>query len=193
MTQASSNYERVDGEKYFTPLWVTDALLEVELFDGRVCDPAAGAGHIVEACIRRGLEAYGFDLAPDSPDIMGPLDFLKTDGNLGSVITNPPYGIGSRLAVKFVEHALALTKARRGKVAMLLKVGFDSAKGRTHLFANHPAFAVEYRLLQRIRWANLKQSAAGPTENHSWFVWDWKRQPGPAVKGYLPSNEATHA
>lgn len=69
---------------------------------------------------------------------------------------------------------------------MLLKVGFDSAKGRRHLFADHPAFAVEYRLTERIRWANLEQSAAGPTENHSWYVWDWRKRPGPAVKGYLP-------
>lgn len=193
MTQSASSYARLDGDKYFTPAWVTDALLDVEQFEGRVCDPAAGAGHIVDACLARGLDAFGVDLAPDAPHIMGPVDFLATDGSLATVITNPPYGLGSRLAVQFIEHALKLTKVRRGKVAMLLKVGFDSAKGRRHLFDEHPAFAVEYRLVERIRWANLEQSAAGPTENHSWFVWDWRKRPGPAAKGYLPLKVAADA
>lgn len=193
MTQAASSYARLEGDKYFTPAWVTEALLDVEQFEGRVCDPAAGAGHIVDACLARGLDAFGVDIAPDAPHIMGPVDFLKTDGNLASVVTNPPYGQASRLAVQFIEHALEVTKLRRGKVAMLLKVGFDSAKGRRHLFDEHPAFAVEHRLVERIRWANLEQSTAGPTENHSWFVWDWRKRPGPAVKGYLPLKESTNA
>lgn len=193
MTQAASSYARIEGDKYFTPAWVTEALLSVEHFDGRVCDPAAGAGHIVDACIAGGLDAYGFDLSPDAPHIMGPVDFLKTDGHLASIITNPPYGLQSRLAVQFIEHALACTRPRLGKVAMLLKVGFDSAKGRRHLFADHPAFAVEYRLTERIRWANLEQSSAGPTENHSWFLWDWRKRLGPAVKGYLPLPKPSEA
>src|SRR5690606_35263260 len=62
MTQAASSYARIEGDKYFTPTWVTEALLSVEHFEGRACDPAAGAGHIVDACIAGGLDAYGFDL-----------------------------------------------------------------------------------------------------------------------------------
>lgn len=187
MTQASSSYARVEGDKYFTPAWVTNALLDVEHFEGRACDPAAGAGHIVDACLARGLDTYGVDLKPDAPHIMGPIDFLTMDGSLASIITNPPYGLQSRLAVQFIEHALELTKKRGGKVAMLLKVGFDSAKGRRHLFADHPAFAVEYRLTERIRWANLEQSSAGPTENHSWFLWSWAKDPAAyPIKRYLP-------
>lgn len=194
MTQAASSYARVEGDKYFTPAWVTDALVSVEDFPGPICDPAAGAGHIVTAL--HAWEHLGQCLAFDiDPDVEWVLcaDFLTdAPSEARSIITNPPYGIGSRLAVQFIERALALTEPHRGKVAMLLKVGFDSAKGRRHLFADHPAFAVEYRLTTRIRWANLQQSAAGPTENHSWFVWDWSRAPAPAVKGYLPL-EPAHA
>lgn len=139
------------------------------------------------------MAARAIDIAPDSPrvDVGDFFDCTYVDGF--DIITNPPYGIQSRLAVRFVEHALALTKRHQGKVAMLLKVGFDSAGGRRHLFADHPAFAAEYRLTKRIRWTNLPQSDAGPTENHSWFVWSWAKPPGPAVKGYLPLKEATHA
>ena len=185
MTQAASSYARIEGDKYFTPAWVTEALLSVETFHGSIYDPAAGAGHIIDAVIAAGGSAFGSDIAPDAESVTE-ADFFNVAYDVPAIVTNPPYGVGSRLAVRFIEHALERTEATGGKVAMLLKVGFDSAKGRRHLFADHPAFAVEYRLTARIRWANLKQSAAGPTENHSWFVWVWRKRPGPAVKGYLP-------
>jgi hypothetical protein len=79
-----------------------------------------------------------------------------------------------------------LTKPLGGKVAMLLKVDFDSAGGRRRLFADHPAFAVKYVLTRRIRWANLEQSAAGPTENHAFYIWDWRKRGGAPSIGYLP-------
>ena len=185
MTQAASSYARLDGDKYFTPAWVTEALLSVEHFSATVLDPAAGAGHILDVLAANFIPCEGIDIAPDAPDIQE-RDFLLRLAPADHIVANPPYGISSRLAVQFIEHSLELTRPRGGKVAMLLKVGFDSAKGRRHLFDEHPAFAVEYRLLERIRWANLEQSAAGPTENHSWFVWDWRKRPGPAVKAYLP-------
>lgn len=188
MTVATSQYERVANEKYYTPAWVTEALLSAERFEGRIYDPAAGDGQILEAVRGLGFDAFGSDIAPDAQDIDAS-DFFKVAYNVPSIVTNPPYGVQSRTAVRFIEHALSLTEMQRGKVAMLLKVGFDSAGGRRHLFADHPAFAVEYRLTKRIRWTNLPQSDAGPTENHSWFVWDWRKRPGPAVKAYLPLRE----
>ena len=194
MTVAASNYARADGDKYFTPAWVTDALLSAERLDDGIWDPAAGDGQIVLAAKAAGIEAHGSDIAPDAPFITS-IDFfdIKAGCEWPNIVTNPPYGTGSRLAVKFIEHALKLTKPHGGKVAMLLKVGFDSAGGRRHLFADHPAFAVEYRLTRRIRWTNLPQSDAGPTENHSWMIWDWRKRPDmPAVKKYLPLMEASH-
>lgn len=190
MSVAASQYERVANEKYYTPAWVTQALFSVERF-GSVFDPAGGDAAIINA-VPAGMAARAIDIAPDSPrvDVGDFFDCTYVDGF--DIITNPPYGIQSRLAVRFIEHALALTERHQGKVAMLLKVGFDSAGGRRHLFADHPAFAAEYRLTKRIRWTNLPQSDAGPTENHSWFVWDWNKAPGPAVKGYLPLKEATN-
>lgn len=195
MTVAVSTYARVDLDKYYTPAWVTDSLLSVERFDGGIWDPAAGDGQIVLAAKAAGLKAHGSDIAPEA-DFITPCDFLQIQvgGEWPNIVTNPPYGLQSRLAVKFIEHALKLTKPQGGKVAMLLKVGFDSAGGRRHLFADHPAFAVEYRLTKRIRWTNLPQSDAGPTENHSWMIWDWRKRPDmPAVKRYLPLMEAASA
>lgn len=184
MSVAASQYERVANEKYYTPAWVTEALFSVERF-GRVFDPAGGDGAIINA-VPSGKAARAIDIAPDSPRVdLG--DFFDVQTlDMWDIITNPPYGVQSRLAVRFVEHALAITEPFGGKVAMLLKVGFDSAAGRRPLFADHPAFAAEHRLTRRIRWTNFEQKDAGPTENHSWFVWDWRKRGGPAVKGYLP-------
>lgn len=191
MSVSASQYERVANEKYYTPAWVTQALFSVERFD-RVFDPAGGDAAIINA-VPGGMAARAIDIAPDSPrvDEGDFFDVHKLD--MWDIITNPPYGVQSRLAVRFIEHALALTEPFGGKVAMLLKVGFDSADGRRHLFDEPPAFAAEYRLTRRIRWSNLPQSDAGPTENHSWFVWDWRKRSGPAVKAYLPLREPAHA
>jgi hypothetical protein len=191
MTQAASNYDRLAGDRYYTPAWVTEALLSVESFDGRTIDPAAGAGHIVDVFSRAGLQVEGSDIAPDAPHIRGPLDYLTAVPGTLNIITNPPYGSGGRLAVEFIRKALADTESATGKVAMLLRVDFDSAHGRRSLFGDHPAFKAKYVLTRRIRWANLEQKASGPTENHAWFVWDWKpRYSTVPTLRYLPLEAA---
>jgi hypothetical protein len=197
MTQTASAYARVEGDKYFTPAWVTAALLSVERFSGPILDPGAGAGHIVDVLKAAGLNGYGQDISPDRDDIFA-MDFfdLSAAAACQNIITNPPYGKGGRLAVDFIRQALSLTAGSRepGKVAMLLRVDFDSANGRREIFNDHPAFAAKYTLTKRIRWANLQQSAAGPTENHAWFVWDWaKRRDAARAYGYLPLPEKAHA
>lgn len=193
MSQKPSGYERMDGDKYYTPHWVTEALLSVEDFRGDIWDTCAGAGHILAVAKEHGHKTYGIDLEPSNPDlVVGKGDGLMMSGSVDNIIINPPYGTGGRLAVKFIQHALDRTKARKGKVAALLRIDFDSAKTRAPIFGKHPAFAAKYALTTRIRWANLEQSASGPTENHAWFVWDWaKRRDASRVYGYLPLDLTT--
>lgn len=194
MSQKASGYERIEGDKYFTPAWVTEALLSVESFAGKVLDPGAGAGDIVRALVARGLDAEGFDISPDHPSIQQ-RDFFAfgVSGEIEAtfypaIVGNPAYGQQGRLAVKFIEHSLRITKPIGGKVAMLLRVDFDSANGRRPIFGDHPAFAAKYTLTKRIRWENLPQSASGPTENHAWYIWSWEhaKRGGSRHYGYLP-------
>lgn len=191
MSQAPSGYERIEGDRYYTPAWVTNALLSVEMFHGLTIDPAAGGWHLVDAMRACGSLCEGFDIAPD-PGMVGgwqAKDFLTwcADSDCRNIVTNPPYGKGGRLAVAFIEKALADTVRAGGKVAMLLRIDFDSASGRRKVFGDHPAFAAKYALTKRIRWANLPQAASGPTDNHAWFVWDWARRRDSArAYGYLP-------
>lgn len=184
MTQRASGYASVALDKFYTPRWVTEALLSVETFAGGVWDPAAGRGDMLDVF---GPDSHGSDIAPERDGIQ-PIDFfeIKAGGRWPNIVTNPPFGVGNRLAVQFIEHALEVTMATGGKVAMLLRVDFDSAKTRRHLFAEHSAFAAKYVLLKRIRWTNLPQMAAGPTENHAWYVWDWRKRGGAPSIGYLP-------
>jgi hypothetical protein len=189
MTQAASGYDRMAGDAYYTPAWVTEALLSVEHFRGEVFDPGAGEGHILEVCRLRGAEVRGMDIfkSEATPWYVEQGDFLAAVGSADSIIANPPYGTGGRTAVEFIKKSLAATEPRRGKVAMLLRVDFDSANGRRPIFNDHPAFAAKYTLTRRIRWANLEQKGSGPTENHCWMVWDWgKRRDAARAYGYLP-------
>lgn len=167
---------------------MTQALLSVEKFHGNTVDPAAGAGNIVDVFSAAGLLIEGSDINPAAIHIHGPLDYLTAvPGSVRNIVTNPPYGKGGRMAVTFIRKALMDTELASGKVAMLLRVDFDSAHGRRLIFGDHPAFAAKYALTKRIRWANLPQSDSGPTDNHAWYVWDWSRRRDTSrAYGYLP-------
>lgn len=218
MSQKPSGYERVAGDRYFTPAWPVEALLTVEQFRGLTVDPCAGGWDIVDALKAHGVDAAGFDiegaprLTPILPDqeglairtddvIFPQQDFLAWDGWLPeyrghhhamNFVTNVPYGFHGALAVKFIKHMLKLTEPLGGKVAVLLRVDFDSAGGRKGIFADHPAFAAKYTLTKRVRWVNMplvydkKGRLMEPTDNHAFFVWDWqKRRDTTRAYGYL--------
>lgn len=118
-----------------------------------------------------------YDAAPRNPN---GYDFLTDWMDYTEIATNPPYN----LADQFVRHALDVTKRENGRVAMLLPMQFDCAKRRHDLFQK-PPFKAKYTLTRRIRWENLEQRKAGPSQNHAWFVWDWRYEGQPFL-GYLP-------
>lgn len=210
MSQKASGYDRIEGDRYFTPAWPVQALLSVEKFVGLTVDPCAGGWDVVDVLKAAGIPTGGFDIQPapqlivdgvvqatrEADVIFAQQDFLAWDGWLPeyrgyhhamNFMTNVPYGKGGRLGVQFIKHMLKLTERLGGKVAVLLRVDFDSADTRRDIFNDHPAFAAKYTLTKRIRWANLPQSASGPTDNHAWFVWSWSRRPGEQrYYGYLP-------
>lgn len=186
MRQTFKKFERQAGEKYFTPWCVTHAIAARVHFR-RVVDPAAGAGHIVDAFDALGIPARGSDLNPDSAHIFTQDFFELADmSEEADLVSNPPYGIQGRTAVQFIEHALELTQPYQGKVAMLMQCDFDSAKTRRHLFDACPMFAAKYTLTDRIYWANLEHTERS-SSNHAWYLWDWNNQ------GRIPRQHWLHA
>ncbi len=106
----------------------------------------------------------------------GCFDYLTDTGADLDIATNPPFS----LAPEFCRRAVS----RSRRVAMLLPINFDSAKGRRDLFADNAAFKAKYVLTTRIRWENLPQLKAGPSQNHAWFVWD-RAKSGLPIIGWL--------
>src|SRR6516162_1069916 len=162
MSQRVSGYERVINEVYETPDWCTRIV--APYLHKHLCltvwDPANGPGSKIATTLR--LEGFSVYATND--------DFLARKAapeRVLGIVTNPPYGTGGRLACKFIEHALELVPV----VAMLLRVDFDSAKTRVHLFRDNPHFVHKIVLLGRITWF-LRPGAAGPSDNHAWFLWN---------------------
>ena len=149
-----------------TPPAVTRAFIEaVPLPDGLWCEPAVGAGHIVEAVGPRHTWCT-FDIrevpAPaESKYHWASTDFLTQDitpGTFDVVITNPPF----YLAEEFVRKALSCST----HVAMLLRLAFLETRRREALHAEHPSDV--YVLSRRPSFM-----ANGATDNsaYAWFVW----------------------
>lgn len=171
MSQRNSGYERQANELYETPPWVVDALVHSIRLPPILWEPACGRESISDQLKEHGFACFATDL----PD-----DFLTTfeaPPRVRGIVTNPPYGQGGRTALRFIEHAMWLMEERGGMVAMLLQSDFDHGKTRKGVF-DHPTFCARLVLRDRIVWFDTG-SKHGPSQNHAWFVWDW-RNPGGA-------------
>lgn len=176
------NYERRDRDAYFTPSWCTEALLDHVKFQEKIWEPACGNGAISKILIERGYDVYSTDIHQyEDSGYFKPcvLDFLITEGSNWNrdIITNPPYN----LCQKFLERAVIATCNFKGKVAMLLRNEWDSAKTRNYLFTDYP-FMGKIVLTKRPVWIEGPQKAS-PRHNFSWFIWDWKHK-GPPILMY---------
>lgn len=189
MSQRNSGYDRVERDAYQTPAWATAVLAEwlrshVAPFPEHylIWEPAAGKGQMVDELRRVGFPVNASDIEPDG-DAAERCDFLALPNAAelapvvphAAIITNPPY----KHADAFVRKALDLMRPY-GLVAMLLKVDFDSGKTRRDLFADFDHYRAKIVLTDRIQW--FAHSTSSPSENHAFFVWDWRwsqRHSGP--------------
>lgn len=196
MSQRDSGYERKERDLYETPAWVTRALMPHIPPRLSVWEPAAGSGKMVTALIQAGHAVTATDI-DEGHDFLSPIHLY----NPRAIITNPPYA----LATKFIERAVRIMEAKGGIVAMLLRTDFDHAATRAHLFALNPAFAKKLVLTKRIKWfdgplpckpckgagrigetrckscGGKGEKVQGPSENHAWFIWNWKHQGAPTL------------
>ena len=185
MSQRNSEYERKDRELYETPEWVTEAVLPHLRPLRKALEPCVATGKIARVLRQVTDTVTGIDLVPGPPYMQG--DFLSLNDDFDDIVTNPPFGIQGRLAMKFIEHSLTLTKARRGQVAMLLRADFAHGKTRKHIFKDCPFFKKKIELTKRIVWFEPEpgEKNKGPSENHAWFLWDY-RHGGPPTVSFEP-------
>lgn len=187
MSQRRSGYERQSLDLYETPEWVTRALIpHIPMSVRKIWEPACGSGKMAEALMRFQCvdDVVGSDISPIKTgatldflsDYVGEFKKLEDVSIPLGIVTNPPYN----RAQEFCERALELSENSRGFVAMLLRVDFDSAQTRGHLFAKHPAFYKKLILTSRIQWFE-GEAKASPSQNHAWFIWDWSQNTTPQI------------
>jgi hypothetical protein len=175
MSQRHSGWKRESLDRYETPSWVTNALIPHLPKRSHLWEPAAGGDKMVHV-----LAAAGYIV--NRSDIATGTDFLQVKtaphGVLG-IVTNPPFD----QAQAFIEHAIGLMESVDGFVAMLLRIDFDSASTRQHLFGNCPIFSRKIILTKRIVW--FEGTKGHPSFNHCWCIWDHRHR-GPPELRYAP-------
>jgi hypothetical protein len=200
MGKHETGYVRVERDFYPTPSWVVDALGEHVTFTGKhVWECACGAGDMSEALKAAGASVYSTDIEDRGyAKLDAVLDFIidqPPERRFDALITNPPYGLRNKLAVKFIERGLQHIKDE-GFLALLLPIDFDSAITRHRFFAGCPAFARKIVLLGRIVWFPCLDPETGrqkaPKENFAWYLWHYQppRSRPPALL-YASSSNGT--
>lgn len=193
MTQRHSGYERLERDAYMTPTWATDILtreIATRLRPGAtIWEPAAGTGQMAQALQMAGYRVVSSDI--HAPTDSGTLqsnrllvgDFLDEGCpflpfGFDAIVTNPPY----KRAEDFVRRALALTRPTGGLVAMLLGAKFDWGKTRSDIFSDCPAWGLKIVIVDRIVWFDPQPGDSSPSEDHAWYVWDWRGQFGRSIR-----------
>lgn len=175
---------RDEHDFYPTHPGATRSLLTVERFDGRIWEPACGAGDM-----SRVLEGSGYDVI--STDLIdrgygeGGRDFLMEWTPLApNIVTNPPF----RWAIEFTDRALQLTT---GKVALFLRLAFLEGVERGKWFKQVPLARV-WVMSRRVPMQRGKLQEVG--DGHSviafaWFIFEHGHH-GPPALGFLDWKDA---
>lgn len=169
MTVVASAFERRPNDLYETEAWATEAFIHYFPVHGaELWEPAAGNHKMADVFRKHGASVFTSDIQTYDRAHDAEFDFLSAREDyevFDQIVTNPPYGKGNRLAVKFAEKAL---QRCTGTVGLLLTAKFDSGKTRRHLFADNQRFVAKIVLLDRIQW--FEGDSTG-TEDHAWYVW----------------------
>lgn len=150
-----------------TPPWATRALCEhvLDLTGTTVWEPACGQGHMSEALMEYASRVISTDVAPYGYG--GVRDFFApNDYEVDWVITNPPFNLAERFALRGFEVA-------RSGVALFVRSVFTEGAGRyERLFSVCPPTIVaqftERVTLVKNRLADNRISSATA---YCWIVW----------------------
>lgn len=167
----SALWRRHPDDWYIEPNWVSAAIFAAEKFEGRIWDPAAGLGRILEAATMAGHEAVGSDLICRNVDAyQGRVNFLECDDGAreANIVSNPPF----KHAREFVEQALKLADR---KVPMLLPANWVQGERRSIWLETTPLRRVWF-LAPRpsmppgpVVLSGVK--AGNGSVDYAWFVW----------------------
>jgi hypothetical protein len=136
MSQRFSEYVRKERDDYPTPPWVTETVTPhpKALNVISIWEPAAGEGGMAAVLAGAGFTITATDLSC-GVNFLDERTWPRAVSRCDAIVTNPPYGLQGKLTERFIERGLELMRPRRGAVAMLLKVDFDSGLTRRRFFS----------------------------------------------------------
>ena len=156
----------LDGPDFFpTPDWATTALMDNEIFEGQIWEPACGDGSMARVLASKGNEVIASDLYNRGFGEIG-IDFLNTDRLADNIVTNPPYNAAEGFVKAGVRNA-------RRKFALLLRLAFlEGANRYRTIFSVSPPARI-WVFSERITFypAGAIKKGTGTTA-YAWFVWD---------------------
>ena len=180
LSGSSTTRERVENDFYATPPESTVALLEREVFEGEILEPACGAGHISEVLKSFGYTTISTDLV-DRGYGVGDVDFLNTEfKKVDNVVTNPPF----KYAKEFIEKALEVSNK---KVAMFCKIQLLEGVSRKDMFKNTPlktvyVFSKRQNPLRNGSPVDENGKKWASTMCFAWFVWEHGYEGKPTIE-----------
>lgn len=180
-----SGYDREAHDYYATPAWVTACLLRHVSLRGAVWEPCCGDGAIAAVLESHQHAVVASDLEDRGVGTPG-VDFFGCSAfppGCGAMVTNPPYGDGgaSRRAtnasigmLRFVRHALALTRAADGQLALLVRFQWTAGQRAAALLQEGMLDRVLV-LTRRIQWFGRGMHTTTGQHHHAWVIFDAQR------------------
>jgi len=173
MSATNRGAKRIESDFYATPKdCVQNFIDHYGSINGRVLEPSAGNGNIVEVVKRNGKNTVtSVELRSEEADNLRAVsdkviisDFLKfeTDDKFDFIIGNPPY----YLAQEFLEKCFEIAD-KNTRIIMLLRTNFLESKKRCEFWQKHPVNGL-YVLSKRPSFTGKGTDAT----SYSWFVWD---------------------
>lgn len=170
----NTNKKRSKSDFYQTPYSITRRLLEVEKFEGRILEPACGAGAIT-AILKEA--SYEDVTAYDKEELFGGKDFLDETRKFDAIITNPPFSLAKEFILKACEVA--------PRFAFLLPLNYLHGKERldeiysheilekVYVFARYPLLSAEIRPDGKYETGMMV---------YAWYIFDTRHKGAPTIR-----------
>ena len=183
-----SGHDRVEGEFYATPAWVTRALLSAVELRGPVWEPCCGDGAMSKVIAEQGYRVVSSDIADrgfGTPNVDIFACRSMPEG-CRSLVTNPPYGdSGSHRGqsrsptamLDFLRHAMSLAESVEGQLALLVRLQWIAGRRAATLLSSGP-FSTVVVLTQRIQWFDMGERTNKAQHHHAWVVFDYQKPLG---------------
>ena len=181
MTQAQRmNGDNIRGDRekddyYATPESATNALLNVEKFDGNIWECCCGEGAISDVLLKHGYNVYSSDLVDRNYGDTG-VDFLMASKTADNIVTNPPYKNG----LDFIKKA---NKLSLNKMAMIFPLRYLEGKARGLYYDMNPPARI-WVFKSRVSMMKGGVEIQASLMAFAWFVWD-KKHTGKTELGWI--------